>query len=101
MQLRVDAYVIDTLLPDLVGHDHHPSAILLYLVLWRRGTGARRQTTASLAELAEATGLSRRAVQDAVRRLVRRRLVSVERAGPTAVPRYAVLRPWARGRSRV
>jgi hypothetical protein len=93
----LDAYVVDTLLPDLVGHDHHPSAFLLYLVLWRATAGGTEPARLSLQQLAEATGLSRRAVQDASARLVTRRLVEVERESITAVPEYRVRRPWVRG----
>jgi DNA-binding MarR family transcriptional regulator len=97
----VDRYILETLLPDLVGHDRHPSAFLVYLTLWSRSSETRQRTvTSSLAELAEATGLSKRAVQDALGRLVRRRLVAVERESVTSVPCYTVLRPWARRTAR-
>ena len=78
-------------MPDLVGHDRRPSAFLVWLACWRLA-GA----PASLRELSEGTGLSKRAVQEAVRRLVRRRLLQVEREGPTTVARYHALRPWRR-----
>ena len=95
--IEVDAYVLDTLMADLVGHDHQPSAFLVYLALWRRTRAEGVDEAAvSLRELAEATGLSRRGVQDAVTRLAGRRLIHVERDGITAVPRYRVERPWAR-----
>ena len=95
--MELDAYVVDTLMPDLVGHDHQPSAFLVYLFLWRR-TRAEGvdEAPASLRQIAEGTGLSRRAVQDAVGRLAHRQLIGVERASITAVPRYRVHRPWAR-----
>jgi DNA-binding GntR family transcriptional regulator len=93
--IAVDAYVVDTLLPDLIGHDRRPSAFLVYLVLWRQSDAGRAPAALSLRALAEATGLSKRAVQTAVNALVRRRLVALERESPTAVPRYVVLRPWA------
>jgi DNA-binding MarR family transcriptional regulator len=95
--IELDAYVLDTLMADLVGHDHQPSAFLVYLALWRR-TRAEGvdEAAASLRELAEATGLSRRGVQDALARLAARGLIHVERDGITAVPRYRVERPWAR-----
>jgi DNA-binding GntR family transcriptional regulator len=48
----------------------------------------------SLVDLAEGTGLSKRAVQDALGALVRRRLVSIARESITAVPVYTVHRPW-------
>jgi len=94
--LAVDPYVVDTLLPDLVGHDRRPSAFLVYLVLWRRTEAGRTPAALSLRELAESTGLSKRAVQSAVNALVRRRLLALERETPTSVPSYVVLRPWAR-----
>ena len=95
--MELDAYVVDTLMPDLVGHDHQPSAFLVYLYLWRRTHAAGADEVAtSLREIAEGTGVSRRAVQDAVARLAQRELIGVERASITAVPRYRVHRPWTR-----
>jgi hypothetical protein len=35
MQVRLDRYVLDTLMPDLVLHGHQPSAFLVDLVLAR------------------------------------------------------------------
>lgn len=93
----VDAYVLDVLMPDLVGHDRQPTAYLVYLRLWRLTGGARRPSPAvSLRELSEATGMSKRAIQDAVETLARRRLIAVARASPTAIPAYRVLKPWQR-----
>ena len=99
--IRLDRYVIETLMVDLVGHDRSASSFLVYLALWAK-VGARRGATArmSLADLAEETGLSKSAVQAAARNLLRRRLVAVTRASRTATPVYAVLRPWRRGSSR-
>jgi hypothetical protein len=97
--LRLDGYVLDTLMRDLVGHDQQPSAFLLYLCLWNRATGGRvRKVSLSLRELAIESGLSKRAVQNAVRHLGVRRLVRAERAHRTAVPVYELLRPWRRRR---
>jgi DNA-binding GntR family transcriptional regulator len=94
---RFDPYVLDTLLPDLVGHDRQPSAFLVYLYLADRVTrGRARGCAVSLTQFAVDTGLSKTAVQRALRTLVRRRLVRVERATATAVPVYTPLRPWAR-----
>lgn len=98
--MTLDDYVLETLMPDLVGHDRHPSAFLVYLALWRRAEGSRdRAAAVSLRELSEATGLSKRAVQGGLAKLVRRKLVAVERASVTAVPVYFVLRPWAQRRA--
>ena len=95
--LLVDRYVVDTLMPDLVGHDKHPSAFLVYLVLWARTVDSRQRAVAvSLRELSEGAGISKRAVQEAIARLERRKLITVSRPSQTAVPEYTVLRPWAR-----
>lgn len=95
MPILLDDYVVESLMPDLVGHDHHPSAFVLYLALWRLTAGGECDATASLRQLAGETGLSRRAVQDAVTRLATRRLVDVRRDGITDVPTYRLQRPWA------
>jgi hypothetical protein len=93
--IPLDAYVLDALMPDLVGHDHQPSAFLVYLFLWRRTGGGEQPAEVRLRELAEGTGLSKRAVQDAVARLCRRRLVEANRASITAVSVFRLRRPWA------
>jgi hypothetical protein len=82
-------------MPDLVLHDHQPSAFLIYLQLsYRAGRSARVRM--SHQSMADATGLSKSAVQAALRSLLRRRLVRVTRETVTAVPEYTVLRPWRR-----
>jgi hypothetical protein len=94
---RLDAYVLETLMPDLVGHDRQPSAFLIYLYLTHQAARARgRGVAASLQAIAVDTGLSKSAVQRGLRTLTRRRLVRVEKASRTAVPAYTVLRPWRR-----
>lgn len=96
-KIELDEYIIDTLMRDLVGHDHQPSAYLVYLYLWWLTDQAESgRVEISLQNLAEGTGLSKRAVQDAIARLHRRKLISIKRESITAVPEYAVLRPWAR-----
>ena len=95
--VAVDAYVLDTLMADLIGHDRKPSAYLVYLFLWRRTHGAGQPTVQiSLLDIATGTGLSKRAVQDALRSLSRRRLLSIQRESITAIPVYTVRRPWVR-----
>jgi len=95
--LAIDVYVIETLMADLVGHDRQPSAFLVYLFLWKSTDGGERVSEAiSLRILAESTGLSKRAVQEAVTTLERRRLAVVHRTHPLAVPAYEILRPWRR-----
>ena len=95
-QYTMDAYVVDALMRDLVGHDHRASAFLVYLVL---ATSAEGATRLSHAQLAERTGLSKRSVQDAVLHLVDRRLLRVTRRGATDIPQYKPLTPWRRSRS--
>ena len=94
--LRLDAYVIDTLMPDLVGHDHQPGAFLVFLYLWRHACGTGQpHVVCSLREIAEGTGQSKRTIQSALSRLVKRKLITVKRDSSTAVPQYGILRPWA------
>jgi hypothetical protein len=95
--VAVDAYVLDTLMRDLVGHDRRPSAFLVYLYLWH-ATHGRGDAVAQVAllDIAQGIGLSKRSVQDALSWLSRRKLISVERESITAVPVYTVLRPWRR-----
>jgi hypothetical protein len=94
--VRLDAYFLDTLMPDLVGHDRHAPAFLVYLFLWRKTRGERlKSRPLSLREIAEGTGLSKRRVRDAVGRLINRRLIGVRRESITAVAEYSVQRPWS------
>jgi predicted transcriptional regulator len=82
---------------DLAGHDKMPSAFIVYLYLYWRASGSRsRSVRASHQSIANDTGLSKSAVQTAVRHLVRRKLLRSERESITAVPNYFVLRPWRR-----
>ena len=96
-QVTIDPYLIDALLPDLVGHDKRPAAFLLYLWLWTNiRSGGRRSAFFSYQMLRDRTGLSKRAVQRAVAWLEGRELIRVARKSPTAVPEYTVLSPWVR-----
>jgi len=95
--LRLDTYVVETLMPDLVGHDKKPSAFIVYLYLCGRLPKERtRKVAASYQMIADDTGLSKSAVQMSVRHLQRRRLIRAELATRTAIPVYFVLRPWRR-----
>jgi len=96
-QLSLDRYVVDVLMRDLIGHDRTPAAFVVWLWLWRHSHGeGRARVGASLQTIATGTGLSKSAVQAAVRNLKRRQLVSPERCGPTSAPVYTVLQPWRR-----
>jgi transcription initiation factor IIE alpha subunit len=92
--LQLDRYVVETLLPDLVGHDRRASAFLVYLVILAEAGEGR--AALSHARLAERTGLSRRAVQTAVALLHRRQLIEISRRGATETSEYRPLAPWRR-----
>src|SRR3954465_978213 len=95
--LRLDAYITDVLMRDLIGHDRAPSAFLVFLWLWRQTHAqGRANVGASLQDIARATGLSKSSVQNAVRRLKRRRLLTAESSTPTTAPIYRVTETWKR-----
>jgi hypothetical protein len=95
-QIKLDDYILDTLLRDLVGHDRKPAAFLVYL--WLAGEQARRKSVVAISyqELAENIGLSRSSTQASVRWLLRRKLLAATKANATAVPTYTVQFPWRR-----
>lgn len=98
MRLSLDSYITDTLMRDFLGHDRAPSAFALYLWLWRHTRAVGKPAIgASLQVMATETGLSKSSVQNALRRLRRRKLVTVRRGGPTQACHYEVHEPW-RGR---
>ena len=95
---HLDEYVADVLLRDLVGHDHSPAAFVVYLFLWRRTIGDRRKRVRlSHREIAQETGLSKSAVQHALRILHRRKLVRSSLRHQTDTPEHEIARPWAGG----
>ena len=95
--IALDDYVIDVLMRDLVGHDRAPSAFLVYLHLWSESEGRQKSAVAvSHQMIAEATGLSKSAVQKGIRCLARRKLIKAQKDSPTAIPEYRVLHPWRR-----
>jgi len=93
--VKLDRYVVDVLMRDLIGHDGRPSAYIVYLYF---ATRSRRAVANSHAEVARGTGLSKRGVQMGIAWLVRRGLIDATRDSPTAVPIYRVLKPWHRRR---
>ena len=98
--IAIDEYVVDVLLPDLVGHDRSPGAFLVYLVLWTELFRVeQRRAPMSLRRLAENTGLSKSAVQVGLRLLKRRGLVVATKRSATAVPEYELIRHWVRRRA--
>jgi DNA-binding GntR family transcriptional regulator len=98
--IAVDDYVVDVLLPDLAGHDRSPAAFLVYLILWTHLFRAECRTAAvSLQSLSAQTGLSKSAVQAAIRLLRNRSLIRVSKTSRTAVPEYELIRHWLRRRA--
>src|SRR6478609_6939832 len=96
--LSLDPYVVEVLLPDLIGHDKRPAAFVLYLWLFAMTHGSGREGAFfSYATLTDRTGLSKSSVQRAITWLERRELVRVRKASSTATPEYTVLTPWRRG----
>jgi len=97
LPLEIDAYILDTLMVDLTGHDRQPSAYLVYLFLWRHTHGDKQPTVqVALQDIAEQTGLSKRSVQSAIAWLAKRTLITIARESITAIPVYTVMRPWRR-----
>jgi hypothetical protein len=95
--IAVDEYVFTVLMRDLVEHDRSPSGFLVYLHLMSESKRLRTpKIRTSYQTMAEATGLSKSAVQAAVRGLAGRSLLQVNKESPTATPEYRVLRPWKR-----
>ena len=93
----IDRYILDTLLGDLVGHDHTPAGFVVYLYLWNRTFGCGdKSVKASHQTIAADTGFSKSGVQSALKHLNRRRLVRSVRETQTATPEHFVLRPWRR-----
>ena len=96
-RLRFDAYVIDVLMPDLVGNDRRPASFIVYLFLLREASRARRDSVSvSLQSIATRTGLSKSTVQAALRHLRRRRLLDPAVVATVTDPVRRILRPWVR-----
>jgi hypothetical protein len=93
----LDNYVVDVLMPDLVGHDRRAAAFLVYLYFLRHAAKSRRDTlSVSLQTIATKTGLSKSTVQAAIRHLRRRRLLDPTVLASVTSPARRVLRPWQR-----
>ena len=97
IQITFDADLFDRLLPDIVGHDRRPASFIVYVHLYRHASGhSNWSVRQSHQMIADATGLSRSAVQSALSHLQGRQLIVSSRAHPTAIPQHRVMRPWLR-----
>src|SRR5919201_3055093 len=93
--IPIDDYVLDVLMRDLIGHDQKPATYLVYLHLYGQAVRKKwKPVAASLRMLADATGLSKSAVQVALAHLRRRQLIATTADHPTATPSHRVLRHW-------
>jgi len=96
-RFSLDSYVVDVLMPDLVGHDRRPATFVVYLFLLHRAALAKRDSVSvSLQTIATRTGLSKSTVQTAIRHLRRRRLLDPAVTATVNDPVRRVLRPWNR-----
>jgi len=96
-RLSIDAYIVDVLMPDLVGHDRRPATFVVYLFLLRQAAKARRDTiSVSLQTIATNTGLSKSTVQTALRHLRRRKLLDPTITATVVAPVRRIMRPWVR-----
>jgi hypothetical protein len=98
-RVAVDSYVIDVLMPDLIGHDRRPAAFIVYLFFLRQASfNGRDAVSVSLQNIATRTGLSKSSVQAAIRHLRRRGLLDPAVVATVANPVRRVVRPWIRQR---
>jgi DNA-binding MarR family transcriptional regulator len=95
LTIPIDDYVLDVLMRDLIGHDQQPAAYLVYLCLYSQAVRKKwKPVAASVRTLADATGLSKSAIQTALATLRRRELIVSTRDHATATSRHRVLRHW-------
>ncbi len=95
--MQIDDYIIETLMRDLVGHDHSSSGFLVYLFFWQKAEGDKtKKILASYSRIAFATGLSKSAVQGAIKSLMKRKLLVQTKRSLTATPAYSIRLPWRR-----
>ena len=96
-----DDYVIDVLMRDLVGHDRKPVAFLVYLWLAAEQARVKSEVRVSYQQAAESIGISKSSAQSAIRWLLKRKLLSVEKETVTATPAYTVRSPWREAEKRL
>jgi len=92
--IKLDEYVLDSLMRDLVGHDRRPVSYLVYLWLAAEQQKQKKSVSISYSNLAESVGVSKSSAQSAVAWLMHRRLITSTKAAVTATPSYTVQTPW-------
>ena len=98
--IKLDEYVLDSLMRDLVGHDRRPVSYLVYLWLVAEQQRQRKAVSISYSDLAECVGVSKSSAQSAVAWLIHRKLISSTKEKVTATPIYTVQTPWKSGSRR-
>jgi hypothetical protein len=107
--VKIDPYITDVLLRDLVGHDRRPASFLVYIWFTAEQQKLEQQkaeqqkyaqqrraspVTISYQDLAESIGISKSSAQSSVAWLIRRKLLAATKTTVTATPAYKVLTPW-------
>src|SRR5579871_5554877 len=90
----LDDYITDVLMRDLVGHDRKPASFLVYLWLASEQARQHSEVCASYEQIAESIGISKSSAQAAIRWLVKRKLLQVNKQTVTSTPCYTVRSPW-------
>ncbi len=96
-----DDYVLETLMRDLVGHDHKPVSFLVYLWIAAEQERCGGEVRVSYREMAESIGVSKSSAQAAVAWLVKRKLLAARKENATATPAYAARTPWRDAEKRI
>jgi protein-disulfide isomerase-like protein with CxxC motif len=99
LDIKLDPYITDVLLRDLVGHDRRPASFLVYIWFTAEQQkfaqqGRASTVTISYQDLAESIGISKSSAQSAIAWLIRRKLLTSAKTTVTATPEYKVLTPW-------
>jgi hypothetical protein len=92
--VKLDEYVLDSLMRDLVGHDRRPVSYLVYLWLAAEEQRQKKPVSISYSDLAQSVGVSKSSAQGAVAWLIHRKQISSTKANVTATPNYTVQTPW-------
>ena len=96
---KLDPYITEVLMRDLVGHDRRPASFLVYIWITAEQQNEARQrrgsaVSISYQELAESIGISKSSAPSAVAWLIRRKLLAATKATVTATPEYRAFTPW-------
>lgn len=89
--ISIDSYIIDNLFRELKS----PMMSIVYIYLWRRTVGQGHPSVhLSIQVLSEAIGISKRTVQDTLKKLNELKLIHSTKVSATYVSEHQVLQPW-------